>query len=208
MTPWKDNQMAILNETQLNERKQKILDAAFEVFAEKGYSVASMVDIVHKSGVSKGGIYHYFKSKEEIFFAIGDQRFELRRDELESYTSSERVQDAIKLYLLQAFKNMKNQDTIWSAKFSFEFWSICTRDEEMMRKARKRYEKYDIIFERLLERGVENGEIKDSIDLKGITFILLSTLDGITYTHIVMGVDIPESAVNLYVDTIMQMIFN
>ncbi|WP_207736290.1 TetR/AcrR family transcriptional regulator [Fusibacter ferrireducens] len=200
--------MSRLSENQLNKRKQNIIEAAFEVFAEKGYNAASMADIVQKSGVSKGGIYHYFKSKEDIFFAIGDQRFELRKNALEAYGEHESVQNTIRLYLTQAFDNMKSPDTIMSAKFSFEFWTVCTRDEAMMIKAQNRYEKYDAIFVNLLKRGVESGEIKKAIDLKGIAFLLLSTLDGITYTHVVMGATIPKSVINMYVDMMMHTIFD
>lgn len=55
--------------------KNKILAAAGEVFSQKGYDAATMQDIMEKSGLSKGAIYHHFKSKEEIMQALGDQMF-------------------------------------------------------------------------------------------------------------------------------------
>ncbi len=55
--------------------KNKILAAAGEVFAQKGYDAATMQDIMEKSGLSKGAIYHHFKSKEEIMQALGDRMF-------------------------------------------------------------------------------------------------------------------------------------
>ena len=45
------------------ERKKQILDAAMTVFAQKGFHQARMDDIVEQSGLSKGTIYWYFKSK-------------------------------------------------------------------------------------------------------------------------------------------------
>lgn len=50
-----------------------ILDAATKLFTEKGYSNTSMQDIMDATKLSKGGIYHHFASKEEIFIAIGDE---------------------------------------------------------------------------------------------------------------------------------------
>ena len=48
----------------------KILDAALELFCEKGYEETTMADIVEKlGGLSKGAVYHHFRSKEEIFTA-------------------------------------------------------------------------------------------------------------------------------------------
>lgn len=55
--------------------KEKILNAAGEVFAQKGFDAATMQDIMEKCGLSKGAIYHHFKSKEEIMQALGDQMF-------------------------------------------------------------------------------------------------------------------------------------
>jgi len=48
-------------------KKDIILQAALECFLSNGYQNTSMEDIVKKSGVSKGGIYWHFKSKEDIF---------------------------------------------------------------------------------------------------------------------------------------------
>ncbi len=55
--------------------KNKVLASAGEVFAQKGYDAATMQDIMEKSGLSKGAIYHHFKSKEEIMQALGDRMF-------------------------------------------------------------------------------------------------------------------------------------
>ena len=46
-----------------NETKERIMSVAFELFSSKGYDKVSMNDIVERSGVSKGGIFHYFDSK-------------------------------------------------------------------------------------------------------------------------------------------------
>lgn len=51
-----------------------ILDAAFRLFMEKGYERTSIQDIVnHLGGLSKGAIYHHFKSKEDILIAVTDR---------------------------------------------------------------------------------------------------------------------------------------
>jgi AcrR family transcriptional regulator len=52
--------------------RERILTAALGVFAEKGYHRASVDDIVHASGTSKGGVYHHFATKEAIFLALVD----------------------------------------------------------------------------------------------------------------------------------------
>ena len=52
------------------ELKDKIIDSAYELFAENGYDKTTVADIINKAGCSKGGFYHHFKSKFEIIEAI------------------------------------------------------------------------------------------------------------------------------------------
>src|SRR4029453_15963800 len=49
------------------ERPRQILDAALEVFGERGLAGARLDDIARRAGVSKGTIYLYFPNKEELF---------------------------------------------------------------------------------------------------------------------------------------------
>ena len=51
-------------------RPGEILDAALSVFAEKGYAAARMEDIAARAGVTKGTIYLYFQSKEDVFKSL------------------------------------------------------------------------------------------------------------------------------------------
>ncbi|CAM3948562.1 TetR/AcrR family transcriptional regulator [Roseateles saccharophilus] len=51
-------------------RSQQILDAALAVFAERGYAAARMDDIALRAGLSKGGLYAHFASKDEVFEAL------------------------------------------------------------------------------------------------------------------------------------------
>lgn len=55
--------------------RNKILEAMGALFAEKGFDATTMQDIMARSGLSKGAIYHHFKSKEEIMQALGDKMF-------------------------------------------------------------------------------------------------------------------------------------
>ena len=52
---------------------EKILDAAAALFAEKGYQSTTLQDIIDATGLSKGAVYHHFRSKEEIARKVGDR---------------------------------------------------------------------------------------------------------------------------------------
>ena len=55
------------------EVKEKILVAATKNFAKKGYILTSLKDIAVSAKISKGGLYHHFPSKEDLFFAVCSQ---------------------------------------------------------------------------------------------------------------------------------------
>ena len=55
---------------------ERILDVSQRLFLEKGYDSTTIQDIVDKlGGLTKGAVYHHFKSKEEIMDAVGDRMF-------------------------------------------------------------------------------------------------------------------------------------
>lgn len=58
------------------ETVEKILDVATRLFLEKGYDATTIQDIVDElGGLTKGAVYHHFKSKEDIMDAVGDRMF-------------------------------------------------------------------------------------------------------------------------------------
>ena len=70
-----------------SERHKEIIDLATKLFWEKDYEKTSMNQIVSELGIAKGTVYHYFKSKEELMFAVIEK-------EVKSYV--EMVQEEMK----------------------------------------------------------------------------------------------------------------
>lgn len=54
----------------LDERKRFLTETAERIFARNGYKTTSLQDIAGEAGISKAGIYHYFKTKEDILFHL------------------------------------------------------------------------------------------------------------------------------------------
>lgn len=70
--------------------KDRILSAAIEVFAAKGYHGTVVDDIVTVSGTSKGAFYHYFPSKQGIFVTLMDEMASTVEQGVEAVIGSER----------------------------------------------------------------------------------------------------------------------
>lgn len=58
------------NKKIIDARREEILEAALEEFSRQGYSGTKISDIVKRAGISQGLIYHYYKSKDELYLAV------------------------------------------------------------------------------------------------------------------------------------------
>ena len=83
--------------------REKILNTATQLFIQKGSEKTSMQDIAQTAGISKGAIYHHFKSKDEIVLAVIRSRQELMEEEMkqwfkatENLTGREQLQAILK----------------------------------------------------------------------------------------------------------------
>jgi len=59
------------------ERRERILDAALEVFTRRGYREATMDDVAEAAATSKGGVYFHFPGKEQLFLALLERSADL-----------------------------------------------------------------------------------------------------------------------------------
>src|SRR5690349_16786834 len=63
-----------------DERRQQLIEAAKEVFAQNGYHAATVDDITRAAGVAKGTFYLYFAEKREIYYEVIRAFFQLIKD--------------------------------------------------------------------------------------------------------------------------------
>ena len=85
--------------------RQDILQAAAQIFAEKGYHASSMADIADIVGVRKASLYHHVDSKQEILIELLDQGLDLLIERVEEVTLQDlsfeqKFKEAIKAYIL------------------------------------------------------------------------------------------------------------
>jgi AcrR family transcriptional regulator len=79
------------NQRRKEDRPDEITEAALNIFAEKGVAATRVDDVARKAGVSKGLLYLYFKTKEEILKAVIKRYLLPKVDELETLTQSNQL---------------------------------------------------------------------------------------------------------------------
>ena len=161
------------------ERQYQILEAAMEVFVLNGYANTRMDDIVSKSGLSKGSLYHHYPSKKDLFIALIDHwevycfpDFYSRNGA--DRTASETLADFAKA-LLDVFSEKKY---VFLAEV--EFWALSNQDAEINERSKSLYKKLLNLFELVLQKGVRTGEFKE-IDTKAVSLIILTGFQGINW---------------------------
>lgn len=158
------------------ERINEITQAAIEVFLEKGYENTTMDDIAHKAGVSKGGLYHYFPSKDMVLIFANEKISEKVQEIMTSASESTSVKEGIMYYI-------ENYIRYWlehPKETAFLFLSIA----KMLEKPEllKYYQQYTIdymaFFEGVFTRGIHRGEFKEH-NVRTSAITLMAALDGV-----------------------------
>ena len=96
-------QMAQRSRKTAAQRRAELVDAAAEVFTEKGYAEATVADITSRAGSSHGTFYVYFDSKEDIFDAVAQDRVMLAFDSVKECAEQverpaiERIREILKM---------------------------------------------------------------------------------------------------------------
>jgi len=161
------------------EKKSKILDAAYSVFVGKGYSDTTMDDIVKESKMSKGAIYHYYSSKKDLFLSLIDHWETYSFPDF--YTKGDRDKNASEILMdlsdivLNVFNKRKH---VFLAEV--EFWALSNKDDDVKQKSRHLYNKLLYLFELILKKGIRQKEF-DDMDTKVVAMTILTSLQGINW---------------------------
>ncbi|MFC2111889.1 TetR/AcrR family transcriptional regulator, partial [Bacteroidota bacterium] len=114
MSPRTKQQFEVIRES----RKKEILDTALELFANEGFYATSISNIASKAGISKGLLYNYFDSKEDLIKTIIFNGL----DNLTSFVDPNKdgflTRDELKYFLEEMFKALKNEPLYWKLYFT------------------------------------------------------------------------------------------
>ena len=89
--------------------REKILAAALELFANKGYNATSIDSIAKKAGISKGLIYNYFESKEKILRAIFDAAMDVGDEILARYKGLKDPYEIMRRMTMDTFEFLRKK---------------------------------------------------------------------------------------------------
>lgn len=160
------------------ETKSKIVESALIAFSKYGYDRTRMDDIAEAAKVSKGTLYLYFRSKEELFYAISETNILRLKDQLATLMATrkeELVSNAEKFY-----ENFHNETGQIFDKIFFEIIAESARNPKLKRMLYEhRLRIIDIVTE-YLNSQVEKGLFAKDVDIKAISVGLVSLFNGLS----------------------------
>jgi len=185
-------------------RKDNVIDAALRVFAEKGYSDTTMTDIARKAGVSTPVLYEYFKTKEDLLFAI-PEKFTAEPIKIAEYVAPYlRGAEAKIRALVQGYLTIYDENPLYASLVMLELKTnrkfLKTRAYGMVKKVAGGL--LDVIKE-----GIKDGTFKPDTDAFLIRSMLLGTIEHLCIRKLLLGEpkNLPQYA-DPIVDTILHSI--
>ena len=171
--------------------KERIMEAALELFAQNGYLGTSMNDIAKQLGITKGALYKHYLSKQEILDSITQRMNELDTERAEEYEMpldepngfaeayAHTPTDKVRAYSIAQFKHWTEDS------FSSRFRKMLTLEQYRAPELAQLYQNYlasgpleymSAIFRKMTDS--DEAAIQLALDFYGPMFLLYSVYDG------------------------------
>jgi AcrR family transcriptional regulator len=190
-------------ERRLERTRSLLLDAAEEVFAEKGFTPATLDDIASTAGYTKGAIYKHFTTKEDLFLAVSDRYWRRYFDNFAEVMSSATEVGARELdEIAKRWRQLSEDRGAEHAALGHEFTLYLLRNPEAREQvAAKRSEVVEALA-KFIGDGI--GRLGGTLLIPALTFaqVLIATSDSIVLGSQLDDVDLFRPIVEMYLSAI------
>ncbi|MBO5209838.1 MAG: TetR/AcrR family transcriptional regulator [Lachnospiraceae bacterium] len=167
------------------QKKQYILEKARDVFMEKGFKSVTMKDIVEACEISRGGLYLYFGSTEEILLEVlkadADEDDDVFTNRI---TEDDTAADILTLFLKEQKKELLRKKNSLTVAI-YEYFFIHKADKNNM--LRKQFDSGVKVIEKLIGAGIASGEFYCE-NPKGAASNIMYVLEGLKINSQTMGI--------------------
>lgn len=172
-----------------NSVADEVARAAVELFASQGYANTSVQQIVEAAGVTKGAMYHYFQSKDDLLFGIYDRLLSLQKRRLDEIIAiggdtTEDVLRAVCTDVISTSIEFLDEGTVY---FRSAHMLSAPRRQEVTRRRRAYHDE----FAALLERGQREGIFRTDVPIPLLVAHFFSDVHYLSHWYSPGG---PESA--------------
>ena len=165
------------------QQRRKILQAAVECFCRRGYHNTSVQDICDEAGLSKGGLYTYFKSKEQILAAVVKESFIGGLEQAaETAGAGGTALDKLDRVAAQVIDRLSSDDlhALSSPQLFLEIWAAASKNARLRAMCIDGYERWKAFLTDLLREGQSHRQIKPGVDPRALASVLVAAFDGLS----------------------------
>lgn len=164
--------------------KEKILEATAELLEHKTLSDISLAEIAAASGVSKGTLYYYYKTKTDILFDITNRYLDQQWDELIAWTENKEKDTSMP----RLVKYVVERNTASAGMRLHLIHAAMLGDEALREKLLERYRAFEtLIAEKIAERT-------DAVQADYLTWLILLASDGLIVQEALRNADFDSDA--------------
>ncbi|MES5957252.1 TetR/AcrR family transcriptional regulator [Bacillus fungorum] len=161
--------------------EDQVLDAAMQLFWEKGYEATSLSDLTSRMGIQRPSIYSTFGDKKELFEAAL-RRYTMSRasdirNRLQSHSS---VKEAFSIFFADVVNEEYAGDLSKGCFCINTMVELAPHDERFEILTREHQMYLAVIFQETIERGIQSGELEFNTDAKSLAQALIVALIGLT----------------------------
>ncbi|MCD6246396.1 TetR/AcrR family transcriptional regulator [candidate division WOR-3 bacterium] len=163
--------------------RDKILNESMKLFLEHGYNGVSLNMILNACNISKGGFYHYFKSKEMLFNELMEERiFKEISAPNEPLSGNISAQSKIRSVIDYSFryiaeiKNLIGEDDFFGI-YPLLFQGVIN-NKNLLRKLKLLYKGYIELITKILKEGINNGEFSGDFNPRKMAYQLIFSIEG------------------------------
>ncbi|HHS96890.1 MAG TPA: TetR/AcrR family transcriptional regulator [Chloroflexi bacterium] len=184
------------------ERRAQIIEAALRCFARSGYANTTMDEIAAEAGVSKGTLYWYFESKDDLLMtALSSALEEIGEEAFAAMAACETAAD--KLRTLASAMAAASRRAPWFFSLFVEFWVQTPRRTEVDQLWVEMLVQYAERIVEVVEEGVRRGEFRP-VDARHLAWALMAAYDGLAaYVSVLPELDL-ERISETFVETILR----
>ena len=159
--------------------RQHIVEKAAAIFNSKGYAGTSMGDIVAATGLSKGGVYGNFRSKEEIAIAAFEHAVDYVYEQIGARTSViEHTLDKLKAVVYFYKEHILNPPIAGGCPLQNTAVEADDTQPALRRRVMQAMDEWQARIVRTLEKGKQRGEVKPDVDAASFALQFIGTLEG------------------------------
>jgi AcrR family transcriptional regulator len=172
--------------------RERLLEAAAKVFAERGFQAASVDEIAAAAGLSKGAVYWNFSSKDELFHALLEERIDRQIEETAEILRSAPTDRPIDPEVANRWEDMLGRERELML-LSQEHWARAVRDPELRaRYAERQARLRDVLADGLRARVRRTGAPRFSTPAADVATAYLALANGLALQRLVDPEGVPD----------------